>query len=188
MKYLPMKRVTIISSSVRSGRLSHRAALYLQHYLTAHKLAEVELLDLKAYNFPLFTERFGHTEHPSEKLIDFTERLIASDATILVSPVYNASFPAALKNVIDLYDKEWYHQPVAIVSVTSGNVPGIATVQEIQALMLKLGALVIPMINTIIAAGDFFDEQGIPSTPEAAEKLLRPMLDELLWLTHQTNE
>lgn len=102
-----MKRIAILSSSVRTGRLSHRVALYLQHYLTANELAETEILDLKAYDFPLFEERFAFLPNPSGKVIDFTERLVAADALIIVTPVYNASFPAALKNVIDLYLQEW---------------------------------------------------------------------------------
>ena len=173
-----MKRIAILSSSVRTGRLSHRVALYLQHYLTANELAETEILDLKAYDFP----------NPSGKVIDFTERFVAADALIIVTPVYNASFPAALKNVIDLYLQEWRRQPVAVVSVTSGKVPGIATVQQLQALLLKLGALVVPMLCTVISAGETFDEKGTAASPAATEKLLRPMIDELLWLTGKTGE
>ena len=164
-----MKRIAILSSSVRTGRLSHRVALYLQHYLTANELAETEILDLKAYDFPLFEERFDFLPNPS-------------------TPVYNASFPAALKNVIDLYLQEWRRQPVAVVSVTSGKVPGIATVQQLQALLLKLGALVVPMLCTVISAGETFDEKGTAASPAATEKLLRPMIDELLWLTGKTGE
>ena len=169
-----MKRIAILSSSVRTGRLSHRVALYLQHYLTANELAETEILDLKAYDFPLFEERFAFLPNPSGKVIDFTERFVAADALIIVTPVYNASFPAALKNVIDLYLQEWRRQPVAVVSVTSGKVPGIATVQQLQALLLKLG--------------ETFDEKGTAASPAATEKLLRPMIDELLWLTGKTGE
>lgn len=121
-------------------------------------------------------------------MIDFTERLVAADALIIVTPVYNASFPAALKNVIDLYLQEWRRQPVAVVSVTSGKVPGIATVQQLQALLLKLGALVVPMLCTVISAGETFDEKGTAASPAATEKLLRPMIDELLWLTGKTDE
>ena len=175
-----MKRIAILSSSVRTGRLSHRVALYLQHYLTANELAETEILDLKAYDFPLFEERFAFLPNPSGKVIDFTERFVAADALIIVTPVYNASFPAALKNVIDLY--------LAVVSVTSGKVPGIATVQQLQALLLKLGALVVPMLCTVISAGETFDEKGTAASPAATEKLLRPMIDELLWLTGKTGE
>ena len=148
-----MKRIAILSSSVRTGRLSHRVALYLQHYLTANELAETEILDLKAYDFPLFEERFAFLPNPSGKVIDFTERLVAADALIIVTPVYNASFPAALKNVIDLYLQEWRRQPVAVVSVTSGKVPGIATVQQLQALLLKLGAL--DAVHGDFGRGDF---------------------------------
>lgn len=183
-----MKRIAILSSSVRTGRLSHRAALYLQNYLTANGLAETEILDLKAYDFPLFDERFAFQQNPSEKLVDFTERFVASDALIIVTPVYNASFPAALKNVIDLYNNEWYHQPVAVVSVTSGKVPGIATVQHLQALLLKMGALVVPMLSTVISDAETFNEQGVATSPETVEKLLRPMINELLWLTEKTDE
>lgn len=183
-----MKRIAILSSSVRTGRLSHRVALYLQHYLTANELAETEILDLKAYDFPLFEERFAFLPNPSGKVIDFTERLVAADALIIVTPVYNASFPAALKNVIDLYLQEWRRQPVAVVSVTSGKVPGIATVQQLQALLLKLGALVVPMLCTVISAEETFDEKGTAASPAATEKLLRPMIDELLWLTGKTDE
>ena len=113
---------------------------------------------------------------------------MAADALIIVTPVYNASFPAALKNVIDLYLQEWRRQPVAVVSVTSGKVPGIATVQQLQALLLKLGALVVPMLCTVISAGETFDEKGTAASPAATEKLLRPMIDELLWLTGKTDE
>ncbi|MDD3107786.1 MAG: NAD(P)H-dependent oxidoreductase [Alistipes sp.] len=183
-----MKHIVIISSSVRTGRLSHRVALYLHRYLTEHQLADAEILDLKSYRFPLFEERFSLQENLPDKLVDFTERLVASDGTILVSPVYNASFPASLKNVIDLYLNEWYHQPVAVVSVSSGKVPGIATVQALQALMLKLGALVVPRLSTVIAVDQVLNEEGEPQNPVAFEELMRPMLDELLWLIQQTNE
>lgn len=125
-----MKRIAILSASVRTGRLSHRVALYLENYFRQNALADTELLDLKAYDFPLFHERLAMQERPSDMLIDFTNRFNDADGLIIVSPVYNASYPAALKNVIDLYYKEWKHKPVGIVSVTSGKVPGIATVQQ----------------------------------------------------------
>lgn len=183
-----MKRVAILSSSVRRQRLSHRVALFLQRYLQRTGMAETELLDLKAYDFPLFDERFAFQEHPSEKLLDFTERFFRTDALIVVTPVYNASYPAALKNVIDLYYNEWKRRPAAVVSVTSGQVPGIATVQAVQTLLTKLGAIVTPGLCTVTAVSDLFDEEGTPRSAEKAEALLRPMLGELLWLTSRVEE
>jgi NAD(P)H-dependent FMN reductase len=61
--------ISIISASVRTGRNSHRAALYFQKYLTEGKLAEVEILDLKAYNFPIFEDKLKAQKDPSIEII-----------------------------------------------------------------------------------------------------------------------
>lgn len=181
-----MSYITIISSSVRDGRQSHRVALFLKQYLEENQLAKAEILDLKAYQFPLFTERLAYQPHPSEQLLNFTEKFNRADGVIIVSPVYNASFPAALKNVIDLYYKEWYHKPVAITSVTSGKVPGIATVQQLQTLLLKLGALVTPVVCTAINDSKDFDEQGNPTQKEQAYALVKPMIEDFFWLINKS--
>ena len=51
-KRIIMRHTSIITSSVREGRISHNVSLYLQNYLTENKLATTEIIDLKAYNFP----------------------------------------------------------------------------------------------------------------------------------------
>ena len=187
-----MKRIAILSSSVRVGRLSHRVALYLDRYFERTGLAAREVLDLKHYDFPLFDERFAFQTNPSERLFDFTRRLFSADGIVIVSPVYNADFPASLKNAIDLYAEEWVGKPVAVVSVTSGQVPGIATVQKLQTLLLALGARVVPGFCTIISAGENFDEQGAARVPERMDALVEPTIGMLLetieWTCKSTEE
>lgn len=177
-----MKHIAILSSSVRDGRLSHRVALFLQQYLPANYPVTTEILDLKEYDFPLFSERLAFQKNPSPEVLDFTERFNKADGIVIVSPVYNAYFPAALKNVIDLYYKEWIRKPVGVVSVTSGMVPGIATVQHVQTLLLKMGAVVAPILYTVINTAKELDESGIPTNKEQAENLAKPMVNDLLWL------
>ena len=183
-----MKHIAIISSSVRDGRLSHRVALFLEQFIPANYPLTVEVLDLKEYNFPLFNERFAFQKSPSSELVDFTERFKKADGLVIVSPVYNADFPAALKNVIDLYYKEWVHKPVGVVSVTSGMTPGIATVQRVQTLLLKLGALVAPVVYTVVNTAKEFEESGIPVNKEQSEKLAKPMINELIGLIGKDEE
>lgn len=180
------KTVAILSSSVRAGRLSHRVALYLKRYLETHTSVQVELLDLKQYNFPIFDERLAMLKQPSEALLDFTRRFIQADALIIVSPVYNAGFPASLKNVIDLYYKEWKRKPTAVLSVSSGQVPGIATIQQLQTLLLKLGALVAPVFCTVTQVESAFGTTGEATEPEKTEALMQPLLTELFWLMEKT--
>lgn len=177
-----MKQIAVISSSVREGRLSDRVALYLKKFLEEMPGVKAGILDLKEYDFPLFEERFVYQRQPSEKLLDFTEHLTRADGVVLVSPVYNASFPASLKNVIDLYYNEWKRKPVAVVSVTSGQVPGIATVQELQVLMLKLGAFVVPKLSTVIRVGEEYTPEGDAADRQTADAVLLPMAEELMWM------
>lgn len=178
-----MKKIVIISSSIRDGRLSPRVALFLRDLIAREGWGDAEILDLAQYNFPLFTERWAFQKEPSDSLREFTEKFNAADAVILLSPVYNATYSAALKNVVDLYYKEWYHKPVGIVSATYGPVPGIATAQQIATLMLKMGAHVAPVSYTAINIGSEFDENGTPTNAESSQKLAAAMLHELQWIT-----
>ena len=179
------KHIAILSSSVRTGRLSHRVALFLEKYLDEYGVSS-KVLDLKKYDFPLFDERFVFQQNPSAALVDFTERFNRADGLIVVSPVYNASFPAALKNVIDLYYKEWQDKCVGVISVTSGTVPGIATVQAVQTLLTKLGALVAPVMCTVVDTARMFGENGESGDLEQTDALFRPLTEKLLWLVDKT--
>lgn len=175
-----MKHIAIISASVREGRLSHRIALFIQRYIEQNNLATAEVLDLKAYNFPLFDERYIYQDNPSEKVRDYVERFNHADGIIIVSPVYNASFPASLKNVIDLLVKEWQEKVVAVSTVTYGGNAGIATVKELQSLLLKMGAWVVPTAFTPLYTGEQYDEEGNPKDKEKAEIYIQPFVTQIL--------
>jgi NAD(P)H-dependent FMN reductase len=90
-----MTHISILSSSVRNGRNSHRVAVFLQHYITENNLATSEILDLKEYNFPIFDERFRLQKNPTEKMIQFREEIKLSDGIVIVTPEYNGSIPAS---------------------------------------------------------------------------------------------
>ncbi len=178
-----MKKIAVLSSSVRDGdRLSHRVALFFKKYLQEKQLADVTFLDLKEYNFPVFTEQFGYQKNPSAALLDFTKKFTEVDALIIVTPVYNASFPASLKNVIDLYLSEWKHKVVAVSTVTYGTVPPMVTLKEVQYLMLKLGAMISSVGFMTTNTANEYDIEGNALDIEKTEKLLRPFLEELTWL------
>jgi NAD(P)H-dependent FMN reductase len=49
-----MPNISIISSSIRPERNSHRVVLYFKKYLEENNLAKPHIIDLKEYNFPIF--------------------------------------------------------------------------------------------------------------------------------------
>ena len=92
-----MPRIAILSASVRQGRRSHRAALYLQHTLDALPDLTVDLIDLNSYSFPLFEERLKFQQDPSPAVREFAHRIAQADGVIIVTPEYNGGYPASLE-------------------------------------------------------------------------------------------
>ena len=135
-----MKRIAIISSSVRRERKSHSVALYFQNFLQENNLASTEILDLKEYNFPLFEDTIKTLQNPTEKVLDFANKIKNTDGVIIVTPEYNGGFPASLKNVIDLLYDEWQGKPISICTVSSGIFGGSQALVSLQFILWKIGA------------------------------------------------
>jgi NAD(P)H-dependent FMN reductase len=175
-----MFNIVIISGSVREGRKSHHVALYFEKYIKENKLANIEVLDLKEYDFPIFEERLMYQKDPLKKAKSFGAKVANADAVIIVSPEYNGSFPAALKNATDLLVKEWYRKPVGFVSVSGGGFAGITTLVALQASLLKLkiiptGTFPVPKVE------ENFDENGNAIDKAGVDKRADVFMKDLLW-------
>lgn len=176
-----MPHISIISSSIRIGRQSHRVALYFMKYLEENNLATAEILDLNQYKFPLFEERLKYQESPSADVIDFTGRIRSADGIIIVTPEYNGGYPASLKNVIDLLYDEWLHKPVAISSASDGIFGGSQALISLQFSLWKMGAWTVPAVFRVPKVGDAFDENGNPDSRQVSEKAVARFINELFW-------
>lgn len=176
-----MPHINIISSSVRTGRNSHRVALYLKNYLEEKNLATVDILDLNAYNFPLFEERLRLQKTPAANVLEFAEKIKASDGVIIVTPEYNGGYPASLKNVVDLLYDEWHRKPIAISTVSDGVFGGSQVITSLQFSLWKMRAWTVPAMFPVPKVSDTFDENGIPADKAATEKRATGFINELLW-------
>jgi NAD(P)H-dependent FMN reductase len=179
--------ISIISSSVRMGRNSHRVSLYLHQYLLNNTDVTAGIIDLKEYNFPVFQSRLKNLEDPTAGAVEFTERIKSSSGIIIVSPEYNGGYPASLKNVIDLLYDEWYRKPIAIATVSTGIFGGSQAVTSLQFVLWKMHAWTIPATFPVPQVKNVFDVSGIPTDSAAADKLAKPFIDELLWFIEAKN-
>ncbi len=176
-----MPTIAIISSSVRTGRASHRVALYLKNYLQNNELATVQMLDLNEYKFPVFDERLKYQQDPSAEMLDFAAHIKNADAVIIVTPEYNGGYPAALKNVVDLLYDEWYRKPVAISTVSNGIFGGSQVITSLQFSLWKIRAWTVPAMFPVPKVQDAFDENGIPTDPAGTDKRASGFIKELMW-------
>ncbi|MES2650248.1 MAG: NAD(P)H-dependent oxidoreductase [Bacteroidota bacterium] len=176
-----MKTISIISASVRNGRNSHRVALYFKNYLEENQLANVKIIDLKEYNFPIFEERLRFISNPSESMLSFANEITNADGIIIVTPEYNGGYPASLKNAIDLLYAEWKRKPIAIATVSAGAFAGTQVITSLQFSLWKIGALTVPAMFPVATVEKTFDENGTPSDIVATEKRAAVFINELIY-------
>lgn len=174
-------RIAILSASVRTGRNSHRVALYFKNYLEANKLATVEILDLAAYQFPLFEERLKFQPNPSADVLEFADKIKSADGVLIVTPEYNGGYPASLKNVVDLLYEEWHRKPVAISTVSDGIFGGSQVITALQFSLWKMRAWTVPVMFPVPKVKEAFDENGKAADPAAMDKRAANFIQELLW-------
>jgi NAD(P)H-dependent FMN reductase len=171
--------IAIISASVRTGRRSHRVALYFETFLKKENVT-AEILDLSVYQFPLFTERLKYLPSPSPDIIDFADKIKKADGVLIVTPEYNGGYPASIKNVIDLLYTEWYHKPIAISTVSDGVFGGTQVITSLLFTLWKIRAWVVPAMFPVPNVGDSFTDEGHP-VKESTDERAKIFIDELLW-------
>ena len=175
-----MRHIAIISSSVREGRKSHNVSLYFQNYLIENKLATASIIDLKAYNFPIFEGTLKTLIDPAENVLEFAAKIKSSDGIIIVTPEYNGGFPASLKNVIDLLYDEWHGKPISISTVSAGIFGGSQALVSLQFILWKIGAWTVTNMFPVPNVAKTFDDMGHPSDKAATDKLAKVFIAELL--------
>ena len=182
-----MPHIAIISSSVRTGRKSHRVALYFQQFMLENKLATSEILDLKEYNFPLFSERLRLQTDPAPEVLDFAERIKKADGVLIVTPEYNGGYPSSIKNVVDLLYDEWHHKPISISTVSDGIFGGTQVITSLQWSLWKIRAWVVTAMFPVPKVQDAFSEDGQPTDKVSMDKRAQSFLSEMLWTIEANN-
>lgn len=175
-----MYQISIISSSIRTGKKSDTVALYLQQYIRENKLANVQIIDLKQLDFPLFEEQIKHQQNPSLLALEFKNKIISSDAIIIVSPEYNGSIPASLKNVIDLLHEEWFNKTIAFSTVSANEFGGLEALTHLEFIFKKIGAMVDATNFSVSKVQETFDDFGIPTDKNKTDQQAKIFIEELL--------
>lgn len=173
-----MYQISIISSSVRAGKKSDSVALYLEDYIRKNKLANVEILDLKKYDFPLFDELLKNQKNPSLSALEFKNKILASDGIIIVTPEYNGSIPASLKNIIDLLHEEWLNKTIAFSTVSAGELGGLEALTHLEFIFNKMGAMVDATNFSVSKIQENFDDFGRPVQQKKMDALAKIFLEE----------
>ncbi|MFJ2335814.1 NADPH-dependent FMN reductase [Pseudomonas protegens] len=153
-------KVAVLVGSLRKQSLNRKVALALAELAPASlQLNIVEIGDL-----PLYNEDIDAT--PPAAYTRFREQIRGADAVLFVTPEYNRSVPAALKNAIDVgsrpYGKSaWSGKPGAVISVSPGAIGGFGANHHLRQSLVFLNVPCMQQPEAYLGgAGSAFDEAG----------------------------
>ncbi len=154
------RKIAVIVGSIRRDAFSRRMAQALEALAPdSLKLEIVEIGALPLYNPDL-------EESPPKPWTDFRNAIRGFDGVLFVTPEYNRSVPAALKNAIDVgsrpYGKSvWDGKPGAIVSISPGPYGGFGANHHLRQSLVFLNVAPLQQPEAYIAnAATLFDQAG----------------------------
>jgi NAD(P)H-dependent FMN reductase len=100
----------------------------------------VFFIDPLELNLPLLDRMYKEMVNPSEKLRDLRNKVKDAEGYLAVTPEYNHSTSAAMKNTLDYFLEEYYFKPSAIVSYSPGGFGGVNAAQHLRLIFAELGA------------------------------------------------
>ena len=171
-------RVLAFAGSLRRG--SFNKALIRCAVEVAPKSVAIEVFDLEG--IPLYNQDLEAM--PSQRVIEFKEKIKKADALLIASPEYNYSISGVLKNALDWAsrpkaDNPLQGKPVAIMSASTGRFGGARAQYHLRQcfIFLDMHPINNPQVmlsdaaNNVDADGRLINEQ----TRELIQKLVEAL-------------
>jgi chromate reductase, NAD(P)H dehydrogenase (quinone) len=178
------RKVAVLIGSLRAASWNRKVA----RELIALAPASLQLEIIEIGQLPLYNQDFDDSGKPSPEWIAFRQRVRSYEAVLFVTPEYNRSVPAPLKNAIDVgsrpYGKSvWDGKPGAVVSVSPGAIGAFGANHHLRQSLVFLNVPCLQMPEAYI--GDVakrFDEKGALSDNSTREFLQKFMAAYADWV------
>jgi chromate reductase len=174
--------VAVFVGSLRQDSLNRKVANALAALAPASlKLEVVEIGQLPLYNQ-------DDDAHPPPAWSAFRQRVKAADAVLFVTPEYNRSVPAALKNALDVASRPygqsaWNGKPGAVVSVSPGALGAFGANHHLRQSLVFLNVPVMQQPEAYIGgAAKLFDPAGKLVNDDTREFLRKFMQAFAAWV------
>jgi NAD(P)H-dependent FMN reductase len=183
-----MLKLQIVVGSTRPARAADHVVPWVVDRAERHEAFEVEVLDLRDWPLPIFQEHMGtlgdFIDPPySEPIVKQWNRKIAeADAYLIITPEYNHSVPAVLKNAIDsvFVSFAFRNKPAAFIGYSVGVAAGTRAVEHLAAIAIETDMHPLKHSVLIPRVADAFNDRHDPVDPDT-EIALEVALDDLAW-------
>lgn len=170
------KTVGFLIGSLRKGSFSRQIA-----DAVASRLPEgYEAKFIEIGQLPLYNQDYD-ADTP-EAYGPFRDEVKALDALVFVTPEHNRSFPAALKNALDVGSRPygqsvWNAKPGAVISVSPGAISGFGANHQLRQVLSFLNIYMLSQPETYIGnVTKVLDNDG-NVTDEGTDGFLKSFVD-----------
>lgn len=173
-----MKRaIAVLVGSLREESFNRKAA----KALAAMAPDGLDFDFVEIGDLPFYDEDVEKSGAPAE-WTRFREAIARADAVLFVSPEYNRSVPAVMKNAIDVGSRPygssvWAKKPGAVITVSPGAIGGFGANHHLRQMTVFLDIPMMQQPESYVGnAGSIFGDDG-EVTDARAKKLMQSFID-----------
>lgn len=156
-----MKKIAVLVGSMRKDSFSRKTANELISMFGDNVEAKIVEID----NLPLYNSDL-ETATPPAAWSEFRNSMKEVDGVLFITPEYNRTIPAVLKNAIDVGSMPygnaiWNDLPGAIVSVAQGNIGGFGANHHLRQAVVFLNVHIMQNPEVYLSnVQDMFNEDN----------------------------
>lgn len=145
------KRIGVIVGSLRKNSYSKAIAKTVSEQMPEDFIMEM----VEIGGLPLFNQDYEDEDNTPADYTAFREKIHSLDGFLFVTPEYNRSFPAVIKNALDVASRPygqnvWNGKPGAIISVSPGQLSAFGANHHLRQVMVVLNIIVMPQPEAYI--------------------------------------
>ena len=182
-------KILVIPGSLRSGSLNAKLAAVAAHAL-AQQGAEITRISLSDFPLPIYDGDLQVKSGVPKNAVNLKRMMSGHHGVLIVTPEYNSSVPALVKNTIDWVSRvqdahesrgQVFRERIfAIASASGGRLGGTRALAALRLILSACHATVIPNQLALSFADDAYDEMERlkhPADIEALRALARQLID-----------
>jgi NAD(P)H-dependent FMN reductase len=182
-------KILVIPGSLRTGSLNAKLAVVAAHAL-AQQGAETTRISLSDFPLPIYDGDLQAKSGVPKHAVNLKRMMSAHHGVLIVTPEYNSSVPALLKNAIDWVSRvQDVHEArgqvfrdrvFAIASASGGRLGGSRALAALRLILSACHATVIPNQLALPFAEDAYDEMDRlknAADADALKALARQLID-----------
>jgi NAD(P)H-dependent FMN reductase len=172
-------RIAIVVGSTRPHRQAPGVADWVFERAGGRTDAEFELVDIADYHLPLLDEPLPPSmgQYAKEHTKRWAATVESFDGFVFVTPEYNHSVPAALKNAVDYLYAEWNNKSIGFVSY--GSAGGTRAVEAWRLIAAEVQMADV-RAQVFLPFDKSFDDQMKFTPGDEAAKALEEVFDQVV--------